>query len=88
LTFASDKQKLALHETQKPYALVEYFIKTYTNEGDTVLDPCRGSNTTGVVCDVLNRGYIGIEADEVHYKKGLIRRENPKLLGKDLLKLL
>lgn len=73
--FSSDKQKIALHKTQKPEALLEYFIKTYTDEGDTVLDPCRGSNTTGVVCDRLNRKYIGIENDETIFEIGLARRE-------------
>lgn len=56
LLFPTDKQRLALHPTQTPEDLVEYFVKTYTEEGDIVLDPCRGSNTTGVVCDRLKRG--------------------------------
>lgn len=76
LKFASDKQKSKLHPTQKPYKLVEYFVKTYTNEGDTVLDPCRGSNTTGVVCDDLNRRYIGIENNEVYFEIGEKRRKD------------
>lgn len=63
IKFASDKQKSTLHKTQKPIALLEYLIKTYTNEGDTVLDPCFGSNTTGLVCKITNRNYIGIEKD-------------------------
>lgn len=63
IKFASDKQKSTLHKTQKPIALLEYLIKTYTNEGDTVLDPCFGSNTTGLVCKDTNRNYIGIEKD-------------------------
>ena len=76
IKFASDKQKSNIHKTQKPEALIEYFIKTYSNEGDLVVDPCRGSNTTGVVCDRLNRRYIGIEKDPIMFAKGLNRRSN------------
>jgi len=52
-----------LHPTQKPVALMEYLIKTYTNEGETVLDFTMGSGTTGVACKNLNRNFIGIELD-------------------------
>jgi site-specific DNA-methyltransferase (adenine-specific) len=55
-----------LHPTQKPVALCEYLIKTYTDEGMTVLDNCMGSGTTGVACVNLNRDFIGIEKD-AHY---------------------
>ena len=55
------------HPTQKPVALFEYLIKTYTNEGDLVLDNCMGSGTTGVACKNLNRNFIGIELDETYY---------------------
>ena len=55
-----------LHPTQKPVDLLEYLIKTYTNEGETVLDNCMGSGSTGVACANTNRGFIGIELDE-HY---------------------
>lgn len=75
--FPSDKQKISINPTQKPESLLEYFIKTYTNEGDLVLDPSRGSNTTGVVCDRLNRRYIGIENDIGQYEAGLERRKTP-----------
>ena len=57
-----------LHPTQKPVALMEYLIKTYTNEGETVLDFTMGSGTTGVACKNLNRNFIGIELDETYYK--------------------
>jgi site-specific DNA-methyltransferase (adenine-specific) len=57
-----------LHPTQKPVALMEYLIKTYSNEGDVVLDFCMGSGTTGVACKRLNRQFIGIEKDEAYYK--------------------
>tara|TARA_R110002033_G_scaffold127373_1_gene168887 strand:- start:1149 stop:1733 length:585 start_codon:yes stop_codon:yes gene_type:complete len=57
-----------VHPTQKPIALMEYLIKTYTNEGETVLDFCLGSGTTGVAAKNLNRKFIGIEMDENYFK--------------------
>ncbi len=56
-----------LHPTQKPVALLEYLIKTYTNEGDTVLDNTMGSGTTGVACVNTNRSFIGIEMDDKYF---------------------
>lgn len=56
------------HPTQKPVALMEYFIKTYTNEGDIVLDFTMGSGTTGVACMNLDRDFIGIELDKKDFK--------------------
>jgi site-specific DNA-methyltransferase (adenine-specific) len=53
-----------LHPTQKPVALFEYLIKTYTNEGDTVLDNCAGSGTTAIACINTNRNYILIEKEQ------------------------
>ena len=61
-------RKGKLHPTQKPVALFEYLIKTYTNEGDLVLDNCMGSGTTGVACKNLNRNFIGIELDPEYFK--------------------
>jgi site-specific DNA-methyltransferase (adenine-specific) len=61
------KKKERVHPTQKPVALMEYLIKTYTNEGDTVLDFTMGSGTTGVACKNLNRDFIGIEMDEGYF---------------------
>lgn len=58
---STDKQKVKLHPTQKPVVLMEYLIKTYSNEGDTVLDFAMGSGTTGVAAKKLNRNFIGIE---------------------------
>jgi DNA modification methylase len=84
LKFSSDKQKLAIHPTQTPEALIEYFIKTYTNEGEVVLDPCRGVNGVGVCCDKLNRKAILIEKSEKFYKMGLLRREFPQLKTKEI----
>ena len=57
-----------VHPTQKPVALFEYLIKTYTNEGDLVLDNCAGSGTTGVACKNLKRNCILIEKDEEYFK--------------------
>lgn len=73
LKFKSDKQTSNLHKTQKPLALVEYMVKTYSNENDVVLDNCFGSNTTGVACKNLNRRYIGIEKDEKSFNIGVNR---------------
>ena len=56
-----------LHPTQKPVALIEYLIKTYTNEGETVLDFTMGSGTTGEACGNLNRDFIGIELDKNYF---------------------
>ena len=58
----------SLHPTQKPVPLMEYLIKTYTNEGETVLDFACGSGTTGVACINTNRNFIGIELDEGYFK--------------------
>jgi len=62
------KSNGSLHPTQKPVALFEYLIKTYTNEGDLVLDNCAGSGTTGVACRHLNRNFILIELEEKYVK--------------------
>jgi len=64
LLFPSDKQTSSLHPTQKPLALMEYFVKTYSNEGDTILDNTAGSGTTGIACINTNRNYILIEKEE------------------------
>ena len=58
----------SLHPTQKPVALMEYLIKTYTNDGETVLDFTMGSGTTGCACVNLNRDFIGIEKDPEYYE--------------------
>ena len=64
----ANMRKGRLHPTQKPVALLEYLIKTYTNEGETVLDNCMGSGSTGVACKNLNRKFIGIELDDTYYE--------------------
>ena len=57
-----------LHPTQKPVELLEWLIKTYTNEGETVLDNCMGSGSTGVACINTNRKFIGIEKDDKYFE--------------------
>ena len=68
LTILSFSKETGLHPTQKPVALLEYLIKTYTNEGDVVLDNCMGSGSTGVACVNTTRNLIGIELDENYFK--------------------
>lgn len=68
LAIKSHDPNNSLHPTQKPVALMEYLIKTYTNEGDTVLDNCMGSGTTGVACVNTGRNFIGIEKDAAYFK--------------------
>ena len=63
----SNKNNNLLHPTQKPIALMEYLIKTYTCEGETVLDNCMGSGTTGVACKQTGRKFVGIERDEKYF---------------------
>jgi site-specific DNA-methyltransferase (adenine-specific) len=65
IEFGLDKN--VVHPTQKPVALMEYLIKTYSNENETVLDNCMGSGTTGVACVNTNRKFIGIERDEEYF---------------------
>ncbi len=71
-----------VHPTQKPVALLEYLINTYTNEGETVLDNCMGSGSTGVACINLNRRFIGIELDKDYFEiavkriRGVINESN------------
>ena len=66
--FSSDKQKSCLHSTQKPLALCEYLIKTYSNENELILDNCMGSGSTGVACINTNRKFIGIEKDDTYFE--------------------
>lgn len=84
IEFGLDKD--AIHPTQKPVALMEYLIRTYSNEGETVLDNCMGSGTTGVACMNTNRNFIGIEMDEEYFIQAKRRIENavpPQQLAQD-----
>lgn len=74
INFNRDKDKL--HPTQKPVALFEYLIKTYTDEGAIVLDNCMGSGTTAIACMNTNRNYIGYEKDRSYYELINERIEN------------
>lgn len=63
----AESEGQTFHKTQKPIALLEYLIRTYTNENDVVLDNCMGSGSTGVACKNLNRDFIGIELKEKYF---------------------
>ena len=76
LHFAYDKDKV--HPTQKPVALMEYLIRTYTNHGDTVMDNCAGSGTTLVAAVNTGRNYIGFELDKGYYDIAVRRIEDAK----------
>lgn len=65
--FSTDRQKSSLHPTQKPVALMEYLIRTYSIDGQLILDNAMGSGTTGVACVNTNRRFIGIEKDEEYF---------------------
>ncbi len=79
LEFAYDKEKL--HPTQKPVALCEYLIKTYTNENELVLDNCMGSGTTAIACINTNRNYIGFELDTTYYNLANERIQKHKIIN-------
>ena len=84
IEFGLDKD--SIHPTQKPVALMEYLIRTYSNEGETILDNTMGSGTTGVACMNTNRNFIGIEMDENYYKIAEERIKNtvpPQQLAQD-----
>lgn len=76
----------AIHPTQKPVELFEYLIKTYTNEGDLVLDNCSGSGTTAIACLNTNRRYILIEKDKNYYDIGVKRILDWKKKQEELIK--
>ena len=75
IIFPSDKQLISLHPTQKPVSLCEYFIKTYSNENDVILDFTMGSGTTGIACLNTNRKFIGIEKDDKYFELAKSRIE-------------
>ena len=71
-----NNEKATKHPTQKPVPLLEYLIKTYTNEGETVLDNCMGSGSTGVACIHTKRKFIGMELDKHYYNLSCERMKN------------
>lgn len=84
LTFSTGSRVGHYHPTQKPVALMEYLIRTYTNEGDTVLDNCMGSGTTGVACTNTWRKFIGIEKDAKYFdiaKQRIESTQHPLLMA-------
>lgn len=83
----NDSEFNTVHPTQKPVALIEYLIKTYTNEGETVLDNCMGSGTTAIACMNTNRNFIGFEMDQKYYEIANKRiKEHEIELNKQLFK--
>ena len=78
LEISNASQRGKVHPTQKPLTLMEYLVKTYTNEGDIVLDFTMGSGTTGVACVNTNRRFIGIELDEEYFNIAKNRIEGDK----------
>jgi len=75
-----DRDSPQLHPAQKPVALFEYLIRTYTNEGDLVLDNCMGSFTSAIACKNINRNYIGFELNNTYYELGQQRVNNYNIL--------
>lgn len=78
LQISNANQKGKIHPTQKPVTLFEYLIRTYTNEGETVMDNCIGSGTTAIACINTNRNYIGFELDKKYYDIACQRIEEHK----------
>lgn len=77
--FSTDTQLSALHPTQKPVKLLEWLVLTYSNIGDTVLDNCMGSGSTGIACKNTGRNFVGIELDNNYFEIAKERIENHKI---------
>lgn len=77
----SNGKKKAIHPCEKPLDLMEYLVKTYTNEEDTILDFTMGSGSTGVVCKSINRKFIGIEMDESYFEIAKDRIKSTEIKG-------
>ena len=75
LTFSNGNNASKIHPTEKPVDLLEYMIRTYTDEGQTVLDSCMGSGSCGVACQHLGRSFIGIEKDAGYFEAAKKRIE-------------
>ena len=76
LTFTRPHSSVMKHPTEKPVEVCEWLIKSYTNEGDVVLDNCMGSGTTGVACENTNREFIGMELDKEYFEEAIKRIKN------------
>jgi site-specific DNA-methyltransferase (adenine-specific) len=76
--------EVGLHPTQKPISILDWLIRTYSNEGDIVLDPCFGSCTSGVAAKQLNRKFIGIEKEQKYYDLAVNRIMNETVWGSSL----
>lgn len=68
MTFSNGNNASKIHPTEKPVDLLEYMVRTYTDEDDTVLDSCMGSGSCGVACQHLGRNFIGIEKDPRYFE--------------------
>lgn len=84
IKFKSDKQTQNYHPTQKPLALMEYLVKTYTNEGEMILDFTMGSGTTGIACFNTKRNFVGIELENKYFNIAQERIKNKKLTKKEI----
>jgi site-specific DNA-methyltransferase (adenine-specific) len=84
LEFSNAVQIGKVHPTQKPVELMEYLVKTYTNEGDTVLDFTMGSGSTGVACVNTSRNFISIELDQTYFNIAFNRIEEARVKSKKL----
>lgn len=76
MKFQKPHPSVCVHPTEKSVSLLEYLVKTYTNEGDTVLDNCMGSGSTGIACKNTNREFIGMELDEKYFEIARNRLED------------
>ena len=75
ITIKKEHESTVLHPTQKPVALLQYLVRTFTNEGDTVLDNCMGSGTTAIACIKEKRHFVGFELNKEYYEKAVKRIE-------------
>ncbi len=73
LTFKTDKQKEAIHPTQKPVGLLEWLIRSFTNEGEIVMDNCFGSASTAIACEKSNRKFVGMEKNNEYFTSAISR---------------
>lgn len=73
MEYSNAAQKGKIHPTQKPVALIQYLIRTYSNEGDTILDNCMGSGTTAIAAIREKRNFIGFELNKEYYDKACKR---------------